>query len=431
MPASIQFDGQEILSTTYTPRFIKHESSPNIQINDIELSHDNGSVLVSERTGNKIITLEGVLTGSSEADLESKIDAFKEVFRRVNKNLDISWNGGTRRYVATCQAHSFDRDHFNIGYVPWTAEFLVPSGIAEETTEISIVSDRDITTQDYIEKDINFLGSAPPKPRIRIAIQGSSSADAKGIEIKNDDTGERIICTLDSGIINPTVYTFDCRLKTVTSSGVQSLPISYYGVFPKFLPGEQNISVRIADITAESFEGPASPNTTLGVNIYSSTHEPCMAFVLPFGDTTFQGIEVNINKTGDPNGDLTITIEPDLDGEPKGVAFAIKSFTIAKADVAASLAWIKANSADAFSLSANTKYWMRCRTTNGDSSNCYMWQICRPPYTLYKKGGMATYNGSTYTQSPTYNAWFKLLFGGKWEAGKTYHLNVDYYKQWL
>jgi hypothetical protein len=88
----------------------------------------------SERYGAKTIKLQGTIKGSSQTDLESKVDAFKELFSRPQKNLEIDWSGGTRRYIATCQHHEFDRDYYHLSIVPWTAEFIAPSGVGQDTS---------------------------------------------------------------------------------------------------------------------------------------------------------------------------------------------------------------------------------------------------------------------------------------------------------
>ncbi|MFA5462449.1 MAG: hypothetical protein WC274_10285, partial [Sulfurimonas sp.] len=105
MPNSIKFDSTELLNTTYIPRYVKHESSTDRELGIMNLARDNGSVLVNDRRGTKTITLKGILTGATESALETAIDNFKELFSRQQKNLDISWAGSTRRYIATCKSH--------------------------------------------------------------------------------------------------------------------------------------------------------------------------------------------------------------------------------------------------------------------------------------------------------------------------------------
>jgi len=133
------FDSVNILADPYVPRFIKHESSPERDLSLMELAREDGSVIIAEKFGVKHITLQGVIYGSTQADLETKIDAFKELFSRDAKNLDIGWASGTRRYVATCVKHSFDRDSFHVSICPWTADFIVPEGIGKDTTEVNII----------------------------------------------------------------------------------------------------------------------------------------------------------------------------------------------------------------------------------------------------------------------------------------------------
>ncbi len=114
----IQFDSVEILNSTYSPRFVKHESAAERFVNSLQLAREDGEILISANYGKKKITLSGILLGTSKNDLESKIDIFKELLSRQEKNLDIDWNGITLRFVATCVSHNFDRDHYNINFVP-------------------------------------------------------------------------------------------------------------------------------------------------------------------------------------------------------------------------------------------------------------------------------------------------------------------------
>src|SRR5687768_8699436 len=131
--ASIQFDGTEILTTAYIPQFVKHESVADHLLNSLPLGREDGSIIVSSRYGQKIIRIQGTLKAATQAALDDAIDAFKELFSRPEKNLDISWSSGTRRYVASCLRHEFDRDHYHTNAVPWSAEFVVATGVGVDT----------------------------------------------------------------------------------------------------------------------------------------------------------------------------------------------------------------------------------------------------------------------------------------------------------
>ena len=144
---TITFDSVDITTAPYVPRFIKHETVPERILSLMSLAREDGSVIIAEKYGVKHILLQGIIYGSTQSDLETKIDIFKELFSREAKDLDISWEAGTRRYVATCVSHKFNRDYFNISMCPWTVDFIVPEGVGKDTnlvtTEIVMEDSKD------------------------------------------------------------------------------------------------------------------------------------------------------------------------------------------------------------------------------------------------------------------------------------------------
>ncbi|MGY3406093.1 hypothetical protein ACVWZV_002206 [Bradyrhizobium sp. GM5.1] len=144
--ASIQFDGTEILSSAYLTQFVKHETVADRSIITTPLAREDGDILITERYGRKIIRLQGTLIAADQATLDANIDSFKELFSRPEKNLDVSWGAGTMRFVATCTAHTFDRDHYHTSAVPWTAEFTVSSGVGKDTATTTALNAVSITT---------------------------------------------------------------------------------------------------------------------------------------------------------------------------------------------------------------------------------------------------------------------------------------------
>jgi hypothetical protein len=432
---SVKFDSTEIVSTTYIPRFFKHESDPEIQANLADLARDDGAILVSDRNGSKKILVQGILTASSQANLETAIDSFKELFRRVGKNLDISWAGGTnnRRYVATCVRHEFDRDHFHLLYVPWTAEFVVPSGVGEDTSETQNITNETFNTQTANSsgyyKSLTYSGSARPRPRITVIASGSTS-DAAGYEIKLGETGERIIFTRSSGLNNNNLE-LDCRNKTVKYGGSS---VAYYGIFPKFTPAiSQSIYIKVGDIVAAQFDGTGATADT-EMPIYGGTVvKPAQSFIVPYGDSTFQGVSLLLRKVGTIATDLTIRIETDSSGHPSGtLADANATFTITAATFTdAFFDWRLINSTNKFTLQANTKYWIVCASTGGDASNYFAWT--RYNGNPYKNGNCTSYQSGagTWIDEPSNDLAFKVLFGGKFDGSKTYTVNGYYYKRYL
>ena len=141
---SVTYDSVQIVTTTYVPRQLKHESVPFRELTLQQLAKDDGAILVSVRYGVKRIIINGRIKASTQSGLETAIDIFKELFSRKEKNLDISWAGSTRRYVATCSRHEFNRDYMHINFVPWSAEFIIVSGVGKDTAITAVVNAFDV-----------------------------------------------------------------------------------------------------------------------------------------------------------------------------------------------------------------------------------------------------------------------------------------------
>ena len=215
---TITFDSVNISTDPYVPRFIKHETVPERILSLMELARENGSVIIAEKYGVKHILLQGIIYGSTQADLETKIDTFKELFSREAKDLDIpDWAGGVgagRRYVATCVSHKFDRDYFHISICPWTADFIVPEGTGREINLTGVFHEKNIASFPHIST-MTLAGSAEPKPIILISVT-SGWTNARGVSFENTTTGEKLVINVgEASISNGDLFEIDCENKTV------------------------------------------------------------------------------------------------------------------------------------------------------------------------------------------------------------------------
>jgi hypothetical protein len=431
---SIKFDNTEILNTTYIPRYVKHESAPERALEIMELAREDGAILISERYGTKTITLAGILTATTQALLEQAIDNFKLLFSGKEKNLDIDFAGGTRRYVATCQNHIFDRDHFHLLFVPWSAEFIVMKGIGQDTTPTTAMSPgliTPLTTQ--ADVPCTFYGSAKPKPTMTFTFFGTwSGLDTRGVEFKNTDTGERIVFTNYAGFAHNDILIFNFDTKKVTLNGVEK---TFYGMFPTLNLGAINYSIQFADIPDESFEGSYDVQPNIAGNNWRA-----QSFMVPYTDKTYKGVSLYLKKLGTPAADLTVRIETDNNGEPSGTCVKDDSsndveMTIAKGDVSTSYAWLKTHAGDLFTLNPNTRYWIVAKSTGSSVGNHFIWPCGEGVNATYKRGNQAesTDGGSTWTDNPTLDCKFRILFGGEMDLPNIDQVNlvVSYYKNYI
>lgn len=415
--ASIKFDNTEILDTTHIPRFVKHESTPERFVNTIDLPRENGSILINTKYGMKRITLSGILTGSSEANLDAAIDTFKELFSREQKNLDVSWNGATRRYVATCEKHDFDRDYFNLLFVPWSATFLVSAGTGEETTETLLINAESFTTT---WTDVwTFAGTAAPKPRLTIA-PGTTSATCLGVELKNIDNGQRIVVPVSGGLASGTNIEIDCRLKTCKVGGVL---VNYYGQFPEFKIGDNNIQVNIGEIVDQAFDGTATGNGQLyGTAIYAQS------FTVSDSDATHHRIYAKLMRVGSPSGNMAFSIVEDDNGEPGATVIINGTFAAGSIGVSSTMEMI--HNGSQYTLESGKRYWLVLdANTVGDASNKIWWAKATGTSAVYKRGNGAYYSGA-WIQEPSTDYMFSIRYQGTL-LGASCNGSVNYYKQYL
>ena len=431
MPQSIQFDSTELRNTTYIPRYVKHESSTERDLNILDLARDDGGILVNDRRGKKRITISGILTATSEAGLESAIDSFKELFSRQEKNLDISWNGSTRRYVATCASHNFDRDFFHLLFVPWTAEFVVSSGVGKDTTITAEKNAVSINANPYSWSS-TFAGSAKPKPLITLEF-GSGHTLPRGVQIKNTTNGQKIIYNKPSALANGDTIIFDFENKKLTLEGVEK---PFYGVFPDLIIGANALELTIGNIL-DQYGDPTgwAGESNVGQETLDGTTYFAQSFVVPNTDSSYRRIGIYCAKEGSPSVNLDIEIQTDNGGKPSGTKVHANAYgSISKNDVGTDPAWLYCNLADNITLNANTLYWIVLKTTADDASNYYEIPYVEGSAYNYKKGN-TSYSldtGSNWSDNPDANIGFRLYYGGVSDGSLgTITLDVDYYKKWI
>ena len=408
MPTSIKFDNTELLNTSYIPRFVKHESAPERILNLADLSREDGAVLISDKYGPKRILVSGILTAASASALETAIDSFKELLSRQAKSLDISWEAGTRRYVATCSRHDFDRDHFHVLFVPWSAEFTVPSGEGKDTATTTALNDKAVTTTTPGSDSFEMAGSKGARPLIKV--QGNNwPTGVKGVQFKNTDTGEKVVFTKNINWGNDLIVRFYCNEKQVTyDGGAESGAQPFYGVFPRFRVGTNHFEITAGGIVNQDGGVTGAGSGRL---LSATAGRIAQSFEVPYTDQTFQGIQLLLDKTNSP-GNITVRIETDNGNKPSGtLADANATFTIAAGDVSAVAGYVSKYSTNPFTLSANTKYWIVVSAAGVDGSNYYRWYYDTNKYPK-GNGSYSNDSGTSWTDEPSSDYGFKLLYGG-------------------
>lgn len=194
----------------------------------------NRSVITTSDYPNKAISINGTIIGSSLTDIDSRMDAFRGFLRGIEKNLDINFNGATRRFIASANAVSVVKKGKQL-YAKFTVQFIcsIPFGADVAATTALTATGR--TANSYADA-YTFLGTAPyQKPKITItytAVTGGGTYMSFG----NANNGQSVNITGitfapgDVLVIDPN----DASGSPVRLNGV---PINYTGAIPEFEPG--------------------------------------------------------------------------------------------------------------------------------------------------------------------------------------------------
>lgn len=165
MDGNITFDGNSLQNYSATTRTgivtsdIQHADLPPKDIAILALANANLSVIPYINYPSRKITISGTIAGSSQADLDTRIDTFKKYFVNKDKNLDIVYGSGTRRYTATVNTMGIDRKNKAL-YANFTIEFVCTLPFGTDTSPTTALNQSGRTNQSYVDTH-TFVGSAP------------------------------------------------------------------------------------------------------------------------------------------------------------------------------------------------------------------------------------------------------------------------------
>jgi hypothetical protein len=212
----------------------------------------------------------------------------------------------------------------------------------------------------------------------------------------------------------------DCRLKTVK---VSSVVVPYYGQFPEFIIGANNVEVQVGEVIDQSFSGIVDGNNQLYGSLKSA-----QSFRVDNSEDSYHRIYPYLMRVGSPSGNMPYEISEDSGGEPGGASIITGNLAAGSVPTSAGL-YLMHNGAQ-FSLEAGKTYWLSIdAATVGDASNKIWWGRSDAGNALYKRGNAAYYNGA-WIQQPSSDLNFNIRYMGS-GLGSTCKGSVDYYKKYL
>lgn len=242
MTGAISFDSNNL--QTYSPTTdvgiitndIQHTDLPAKDAALYGLANTNQSVMPYVGYPSRAISIAGAIKGSTSADLDSRIDSFKAYFLGKDKNLDIEYNGTTRRYVATVNTISVVRRKKAL-FATFEVQFVCTLPFGKNTSATTALNQSGRTASGYTDA-YTFLGSAPFQLPVITITYSAVSGGASFVTFGNNANGQGITIT-DQTWVASDVLEIDVANRTVKKNGTE---IDFLGAFPEFAPGAQNFS---------------------------------------------------------------------------------------------------------------------------------------------------------------------------------------------
>lgn len=229
---NISFDNVSLMNDPFIVDEITNDDVPNRQVFLSSLARQRGGNLLNTEYNPKAFKMSGHIVGATASDLDDHKDEFRELLSRAEKNLDISYGAGTRRYIATATKITMPGKYYHLTYIPFEVEFIVPSGIGTDITETTATTTGVATL--IAQDTLSILGSVRPKVKTTLNITAAS-----GI------TGVSFLCngdkiTLTNAVVAGDAIVIDENALKITLNGVNQ---PYIGIFPQFGLGANVYSI--------------------------------------------------------------------------------------------------------------------------------------------------------------------------------------------
>lgn len=233
----ITFGGTSLQTGNIICSGIQHEDIGQKSLNIQKFALREGGKFVSANFDVKKITLTGHIKGTSQANLESRIDDFKKLLNKKEKDLDVEYNSGTRRYKATMTQLTFDRKHYTIDYINWEAVFTVsnpPLGKSIDTSTLEDLSNSAsaaTTTTGLVDGFADYSGTFRPRPIVKITFNTVNGFRRLDFNTTDEDGYLSRTRVQDQKLYNGDVITIDVERSEVALNGT---PIDYIYGLPHF-----------------------------------------------------------------------------------------------------------------------------------------------------------------------------------------------------
>jgi hypothetical protein len=204
-----------------------------------------GSLITNDTFEDRVITVSGEFEQTSLTNLEAAIDDFENAMAIKYGVLDIDYEGGTRRYIATPQRVNAPRPHRGSTWADFSVDFLITE-YGKDTASTTLVNNVNKTASPATQA-MTVDGSAPQQYTIiTVTLNSFTGASLNTITLGNNQTTQAV--SISRQWTAADVLVIDVENQTCKVNGVI---VDFSGAFPQFKPGSRTLSY-IDDMTARS-----------------------------------------------------------------------------------------------------------------------------------------------------------------------------------
>jgi adenylate cyclase class IV len=233
---------------------IEHTNLPDKIAEILAKADADQSVIPNITYPNKKIGIAGTIHGSTQADLDDRIDNFKGYFNGKDKNLDINYGSNTRRYIATVNTINIQRENHAL-FATFRVEFICSQPFGLDISTTSLINQLNNTAASYTATP-TVGGNAPYQLPVFTITLDAITGSGDYLQISNDNNNQSIEL-YGLGLVSGDVIEIDCFNRTVK---VNNTDVNYYGTFIELEPGPVSVTysdgftTRTVDIVATYYK---------------------------------------------------------------------------------------------------------------------------------------------------------------------------------
>lgn len=233
---NITFDSNDLQTANILSQAIDHYNAPNKEAPVFALPYSNRSSIPYTNYPSRKIVLSGQLVSDTIANLDALIDTFKGYFNTEEGNLDIDYNGGTRRFIATVTNIAVGRPK-GLTYADFSVEFTCPEPFGVDTSNTTITNTTGHTSAS-LTLTPTIGGTAPQQLPVITITLNAFTGDGDYVQVSNDLNGQSILL-YNLGLAEDDVIVIDCVNRSVTVNGTE---VDYFGTFLEIELGSASIT---------------------------------------------------------------------------------------------------------------------------------------------------------------------------------------------